>query len=241
MKKPNNTSWEALEKAWQKQIQESSDEVPSKLWDKLSERLDEKPAVPLWTRVRLSPWTWSAAAILAIVVGINWEIDTPIQPKTTAKVDIPLPKLAEPTKIADLTSIEPRSEQHSKHIAKPEPEQLYTPAVEPGVEIQEQQPIVAKAEAKQEQTEEVWVRIDINPVEENVKPVLVSQQDAPVVTKKKTFLGRLLKQVKQVASGEQLDWQELKEGNRSLEDGIHQVANTYYRTEQTIKQTFQIQ
>jgi hypothetical protein len=54
-------------------------------------------------------------------------------------------------------------------------------------------------------------------------------------------VGRLLKQVKQVVAGEQLDWQQLKEGNQPLEDGIHKVANTYYRTEQTIKQTFQIQ
>jgi hypothetical protein len=46
MKEPNNTSWEALEKAWQKQIQETSDEVPSRLWDELATRLDEKPARP---------------------------------------------------------------------------------------------------------------------------------------------------------------------------------------------------
>jgi hypothetical protein len=241
MKEPKNTSWEALDKAWQKQIQESSDEVPSKLWEELAERLDEKPAGPLWTRVRLSPWTWSAAAILAIVVGINWDSNIPVQPKTTAEAEIQLPKMNEPTKIADLASIEPRSEQHSEHIAKSEPNQLYTPAVEPGVEVQEPQPLVAKAEAKPEQPEEVWVRIDINPVEENVKPAVVAQQEPPILAKKKTFLGRLLKQVKQVAAGEQLDWQELKEGNRSLEDGIHQVANTYYRTEQTVKQTFQIQ
>jgi hypothetical protein len=51
----------------------------------------------------------------------------------------------------------------------------------------------------------------------------------------------LIKQVKQVVAGEELDWQQLKEGNRPLEDGIHQVANTYYRAEQTVKQTFQIQ
>lgn len=241
MKEPKNTSWEALEKAWQKQIQESSDEIPSKLWEELAERLDEKPAIPLWTRVRLSPWTWSAAAILAIVVGLKWDSNIPVQPKTTTEAKIQLPKLVEPPKMPILASSERISEQHSEDIRKPEPNQLYTPAVEPGVEVQEQQPLVAKAEAKPEQPEEVWVRIDINPAEENVKPAAVAQQEAPVLTKKKTFLGRLLKQVKQVAAGEQLDWQALKEGNRSLEDGIHQVANTYYRTEQTVKQTFQIQ
>jgi hypothetical protein len=100
---------------------------------------------------------------------------------------------------------------------------------------------IAKAEEKPEQVEEIWVRIDINPVEENVKPVVLAKQEPSEITKKKTFIGRILKQVKQVAAGEQLNWQELKEGNRHLEDGIHQVVNTYYRTEQTVKQTFQIQ
>jgi hypothetical protein len=100
---------------------------------------------------------------------------------------------------------------------------------------------IGKVEEKPEQSEEIWVRVDIDPVEEIINPVRVAKQAELPVKKKKTFVGRLLKQVKQVVAGEQLDWQQLKEGNQPLEDGIHQVANTYYRTEQTIKQTFQIQ
>jgi hypothetical protein len=241
MKEPKNTSWEALEKAWQKQIQETNDEVPSKLWGELSARLDEKAAVPLWTRLRLSPWTWSAAAIMAIVIGLNWAITTPTQQKTLARKESQIPRMNEPAKSTVLASIKQIPLQHSERNIHLEPNQSYVPVVEPIASLPDQQPIVAQTEAKPEQSEEVWVRIDINPVEENSKPVVQAQQEAPVVTKKKTFLGRLLKQVKQVAAGEQLDWQELKEGNRTLEDGIHQVANTYYRTEQTVKQTFQIQ
>jgi hypothetical protein len=178
---------------------------------------------------------------MAIFIGLNWAITTPTQQKSLAKKENQIPRMDELEESPVLASIKRIPQQHSERNMNLEADQLYTPAVEPGVELTDQHPIVAQTEVKQEQSEEVWVRIDINPVEENVKPAVVAQQEAPVLTKKKTFLGRLLKQVKQVAAGEQLDWQELKEGNRSLEDGIHQVANTYYRTEQTVKQTFQIQ
>ena len=241
MKEPNNTSWEALEKAWQKQIQESSDEVPSKLWEELEARLDEKPARPLWTRVSLSPWTWSAAALLAIVIGINWESSTPTPQQTVAQANVQAPVKEQISVVAE----EERHERVSRIQSKPEilrhAQDQTTPAIEQVVVSQEPNVTIAKAEEKPEQVEEIWVRIDINPVEENVKPVVLAKQEPSEITKKKTFIGRILKQVKQVAAGEQLNWQELKEGNRHLEDGIHQVVNTYYRTEQTVKQTFQIQ
>jgi len=241
MKEPNNTSWEALEKAWQKQIQESSDEVPSKLWEELEARLDEKPARPMWTRVSLSPWTWSAAAILAIVIGINWESSTPTTQQTVAQTKVQTPAKEQISVVAK----EERHERVSRIQSKPEiprhAQDQTTPAIEQVVVTQEPNVTIAKAEEKPEQVEEIWVRIDINPVEENVKPVVLAKQEPSEITKKKTFIGRILKQVKQVAAGEQLNWQELKEGNRPLEDGIHQVVNTYYRTEQTVKQTFQIQ
>jgi hypothetical protein len=241
MKEPKNTSWEALEKAWQKQIQETSDDVPANLWEELSTRLDEKAVVPLWTRLRLSPWTWSAAAMFAVAIGLNWPINTPTQQKTLAAKESQVPRMNELVESPVLASIKRIPQQQSERNMNPELNQVYTPAVEPGVQLTDQQPIVAQTEPKPDLPEEVWVRIDINPVDEEVRPAVVAQQEIPVITKKKTFLGRLLKQVKQVAAGEQLDWQALKEGNRSLEDGIHQVANTYYRTEQTVKQTFQIQ
>jgi hypothetical protein len=247
MKEPNNTSWEALEKAWQKQIQETSDEVPSRLWDELATRLDEKPARPLWTRVSLSPWTWSAAAIIAIVIGINWENSTPTTHHTVAKAKVQAP-VNEQINVVVQEKKEEKDIRHT-YVVKNQPKPvILSPSQEDATSNIEQvvvseQPGVALAKAaeKPEQAEEIWVRIDINPVEENAKPIALAQQDSPVITKKKTFIGRILKQVKQVAAGEQLNWQELKEGNRPLEDGIHLVVNTFYRTEQSIKQTFQIQ
>jgi hypothetical protein len=116
MKEPNNTSWEALEKAWQKQIQESNDEVPSKLWEELEARLDEKPARPMWTRVSLSPWTWSAAAILAIVIGINWESSTPTTQQTVAQTKVQTPAKEQISVVAK----EERHERVSRIQSKPE-------------------------------------------------------------------------------------------------------------------------
>ncbi|MBP6055187.1 MAG: hypothetical protein KA527_06065 [Cytophagaceae bacterium] len=240
MKKPNNTSWEALEKAWQKQIQAQESDIPANMWERMEQRMDEKPVRPLW--LRMNTWVWSAAAVLAVIIGLNWEgnVEMPQQSNTIQQAISSGIKSSAATNTLALAVREPNT--------KPQPisnvlsNQAITPAAEPIVIQKDPQPQVAQAEKAPEQPEEVWVRIDIDPVEETAKSISVAQrEDVPVLTKKKTFVGRLLKQVKQVVAGEQLDWQELKEGNRSLEDGIHQVANTYYRTEQTVKQTFQIQ
>lgn len=240
MKKPNNTSWEALEKAWQKQIQAQESDIPANMWERMEQRLDEKPVRPFW--LRMNTWVWSAAAVLAVIIGLNWE------------GNVELPQQSNPLQQAVSSETKPSVSSNASSLAVSEPitkpkstsntlsNHVITPTAEPIVIQKDPQPLVAQAEKAPEQPEEVWVRIDIDPVEETAKPTSVAQrEDVPVLTKNKTFVGRLLKQVKQVVAGEQLDWQSLKEGNRSLEDGIHQVANTYYRTEQTVKQTFQIQ
>ena len=240
MKKPNNTSWEALEKAWQKQIQAQESDIPANMWERMEQRMDEKPVRPLW--LRMNTWVWSAAAVLAVIIGLNWEsnVEMPQQSNTMQQAISSVTKLSVATNAPALAVSEPITKP--KSISNALSNQAMPPAVEPIVIQKDPQPQVAQAEKAPEQPEEVWVRIDIDPVEETAKSISVAQrEDVPVLTKKKTFVGRLLKQVKQVVAGEQLDWQELKEGNRSLEDGIHQVANTYYRTEQTVKQTFQIQ
>ncbi len=243
MKKPNNTSWEALEKAWQKQIQAQESDVPENMWERMEQRMDKKTIRPLG--FRMTPWVWSAAAVLALIVGLNWEnnVDLPQHTKAITQTAGSTKRLSANTPTPILAAAAPVSKPTTKQPAQSEANQFVTPSFQQPVIIpQEQQPVVAQAAKSPDQPEEIWVRIDINPIEETARPISVAQQeDVPVLTKKKTFVGRLLKQVKQVVAGEQLNWQELKEGNRSLEDGIHQVANTYYRTEQTVKQTFQIQ
>ncbi|MEK6548005.1 MAG: hypothetical protein AABZ56_06785 [Bacteroidota bacterium] len=242
MKKPNTTSWEVLEKAWQKQIQEKEVEVPTDLWDRIEKRLDEKPVRPLW--LQISTWAWSAAAVLAIVIGLNWGGDEPGQAhvKTKPKEIPSANESANPSSINQVAVAAQPTAPHAREVLARSLVSVEKPN-SPEIAAPVQTEVIAKPNEakKQEEQEEIWVRVDINPVEEIATPIAVVQQETFPTKKKKSLLGRLIKQVKQIADGERMDWQALKEGNRPLEDGIHQVANTYYRTEQTVKQTFQIQ
>jgi hypothetical protein len=243
MNEPNNTSWEELDKIWRKKIQDQSDEVPSNLWDKIETKLDEQEVRPMWTRIRLSPWTWSAAAVITILIGLNWNqspqeekgsplvVESKIKPTTLES--IPLSSDAE-----TIVSAQVRPTIDQEPSAPPVIEKLLN--VDSPIAEEAKEPIAAVA-PKQENDEEIWVRVDIDPVEEKAIPVAVAYRESEPPKQKQRGLGRFLKQLKQVVKGEQPVWQELREGKPSLIDGIHQVANTYYRTEQTVKQTFQLQ
>jgi len=241
MKKPNTTSWEVLEKAWQKQIQEKEVGVPTDLWDRIEKHMDEKPVRPMW--LQISTWAWSAAAVLAIVISLIWGGNDPDQALVHSKPkEIPTVNQSSIPTAMNQEAVSQLTAPHAKEVLARTLVSVEKPN-SPEIAAPIQTAIIAKTtEAPiQEEQEEIWVRVDINPVEEIAKPVAFEQQEAIPTKKKKSLLGRLIKQVKQIADGERMDWQTLKEGNRPLEDGIHQVANTYYRTEQTVKQTFQIQ
>lgn len=238
MKKPNNTSWEALDKAWQKQIREKEVDIPAGMWEQLENRLNKKPIKPLWIRINI--WTWSAAAVLAIIIGLNWESAPLSETKKNAKITIPELIQAQPVTRVKQKNPNMVLTSRPKQVIKKEVETIYSPALEQNMQL-EAPMALSKVEEKSEQTEEIWVSVDINPINESTKPLLVAETINVPVKKNKRILVQLIKQVKQVIEGERLDWQALKERNRPLEDGIHQVANTYYRTEQTVKQAFQIQ
>jgi hypothetical protein len=244
MNEPNNTSWEELDKVWRKKIQDQADDVPANLWDKIETRLDEQQVRPMWARVRMSPWTWSAAAVIAILIGLNWDQSMPEEKGNPLVVESKIkPSSSEPihlpADVEELTTTQAKPSVVRESLAPSVIEKL--PNVETQVMEEARAPIASVA-PKEEESEEIWVRVDIDPVKENAKPVSVAYQEEPEQPKqKKSGLGRFLKQLRQVVKGEQPDWEELREGKPSLVDGIHQVANTYYRTEQTVKQTFQIQ
>lgn len=245
MNEPNNTSWEELDKVWRNKIQEQVDEVPDGIWDKIETRLDEQHVRPMWTRVRMSPWTWSAAAVIAILIGLNWDQSIP------EEIEKPL-AVHSNTKPASATPLHSPSEHQETPVVAVsttiEASESFVPAIveklantETQVMEEAKEPIASVA-PKEAESEEIWVRVDIDPVKENAKPMSVAYQEETEQPKqKKSGLGRFLKQLRQVVKGEQPNWEELREGKPSLVDGIHQVANTYYRTEQTVKQTFQLQ
>lgn len=245
MNEPNNTSWEELDKVWRNKVQEQVDEVPDGIWDKIETRLNDQPVRPMWTRVRMSPWTWSAAAVIAILIGLNWNQSIPEENEK------PLAVLSNTKPASAAPLLSPSGDQETSFVAAStttEASELFVPTIVeklPNIETQvmeEAKEPIASVAPKEEASEEIWVRVDIDPVQENAKPVSVAyQEESEQPKQKKSGLGRFLKQLRQVVKGEQPDWEELREGKPSLVDGIHQVANTYYRTEQTVKQTFQLQ
>jgi hypothetical protein len=243
MNEPNNTSWEELDKVWRKKIQDQADDVPANLWDKIETRLDEQQVRPMWTRIRMSPWTWSAAAVITILIGLNWnqgKQEEKVNPLVVESKTKPTPSetIKLPSDVETIVAIQAKPTIMRESLAPTIIEKL--PAVEKQVMEEAKEPIAAVA-PKQEVSDEIWVRVDIDPVEQKAEPIAVAYQENDQPAQKPRKLGRFLKQLKQIVKGEEPIWQELREGKPSLIDGIHQVANTYYRTEQTVKQTFQLQ
>jgi hypothetical protein len=79
--------------------------------------------------------------------------------------------------------------------------------------------------------------VDIDPIEEKSVTPVTEVTEKPI--KRKRNLIRQL--IRQVIVGEPGGWREIANSNDKLSDGIHQVANTVIRTEQSVKQTLQIQ
>jgi hypothetical protein len=94
-------------------------------------------------------------------------------------------------------------------------------------------PVIDK---KEESQDIVTVRLDIDPiVEEEVKPAFTQQK------RRKSLFGKIVGEIRQALDGEPVNWQKLKEGNPAFENNIHNVANTYVKTEENLKRTLQIQ
>ncbi len=240
MKESNTNAWNKIDKVWSEKMQDRVEEVPAGLWDQIETRLDERAIRPFWTRVRMSPWTWSAAAILVILLGLNWNPNTTegeVKLATEAAFQKPIEGPAKMTYSTESVKMQ-KINNPIAHLAISTVTIEKAPNIETPVIETAQEPIAATA-PKQDESEEIWVRVDIDPVVENTKPVAYQELNQP--KPRQRGFGRFIKQLKQVIKGEEPDWQEIQAGKPALVDGIHQVANTYYRTEQTVKQTFQIQ
>jgi hypothetical protein len=83
----------------------------------------------------------------------------------------------------------------------------------------------------------IYVRVDIDPIEENQIQPAIEEYEKPV-KRKRNLLGQILRQV---IAGEPGGWRDIATSNEKLTEGIHQVANTVIRTEQSLKQTLQLQ
>lgn len=233
MKEEHKNTWEHVEAQWRGQMAQQEEPAPAFNWDQL-DASNSRPIIPLWRRVTQSPWAW--AAVLGLSIGLNWQ-----NVETTQTV---LPSVAVTQKQMEETSEQLISKQDVPKVrvqmTKPvgiatKPADISPVAVE---EIAVAKAVdLPKAVETKDEEEVVLVRIDIDPIEEK-KAILVQENFEKPVKRKRNLLGQIFRQV---ISGEPGGWREIANSNDKLSDGIHLVANTVIRTEQSVKQTLQFQ
>ena len=228
-------NWNSVEEKWREQLQNKSDDIPEGLWSRIEERLEEKP-------VRRFPIYWAAAAMVLIAVGLSWNwnavpeettVVTNVATTAPTSSETPVSQIVEESN-ETLTSnpiptIPVRStsdEQEPVLLSEP----VVTEEIKQKEEVAAVQPLV---ESKAEPEEIVTVRLDIDPIQEEERPL--------VKRRKRSLFGKIVGEIRQALDGEPVNWQKLKEGNPAFENNIHNIANTYIKTEENLKRTLQIQ
>ena len=228
-------NWNSVEEKWREQLQNKSDDIPEGLWSRIEERLEKKPE-------RRFPIYWAAAAMLLIAVGLSWNWNAvPEETRAVASVATTAPTSSE-TPVSQsveeatqtLASSPISTAAVSSTADEQEPVQISEPVVTEEIKHKEEvaavQPLV---ESKAEPVEIVTVRLDIDPIQEEERPV--------AKRRKRSLFGKIVGEIRQALDGEPVNWQKLKEGNPAFENNIHNVANTYIKTEENLKRTLQIQ
>lgn len=247
MKNQHNDSWDKIEKNWRDKLQGHSLPPSEDLWSQLEEQLSkkEKPKPVFISQNSLRKYGYWAA-IFVLSIGLNWyfvwnkktEEPSIVQLKIPSKRPLLIPSVAKTPKPASLVK-EPRIQANASkqfHSTHPVEKVIEHERVEnnPIIPLPEQKTeVIANQPMEQESSEEVWVKVSIDPLP--ASPALEKLTEARPVEKKKKNLFKLITQIKNLMNGESNN-QEVPE---NLRGGIHQVANTYYRTEEKLKQTFQ--
>ena len=230
MKDEHKNTWEQIDARWRAQLGGKVEPAPEFNWKQLDD-VTSRPVVPLWRKVSLSPWSW--AAVLALSIGLNWqsvETEPTVLPVFASEKNV----VIAPTEPLLVSQVEKQGIPN-RHVAveiKPDtPQQIPVPEIEVAKSVELPQ------ETKSEEDEVILVRVDIDPIEEkSVTPV--TEVIEKLVKPKRNLISQL---IRQVIVGEPGGWREIANSNDKLSDGIHQVANTVIRTEQSVKQTLQIQ
>ena len=230
MKEENKHTWEQLEAQWRKRLHEQEEPAPAFNWEQLDAK-SARPMIPLWQKVVQSPVAW--AAVLGLSIGLNWQ-QVDYTPTSMPVFEVSRKRPIERT----VPSIIQNSDPQEAKIVRVEEESQ--PALITPNPVQTAEPVfVAELPqvSKADEEEVVFVRIDIDPVEENHIQSAVEVNEKPI-KRKRNLLGQILRQVIVREAG---GWRNIANSNDKLTEGIHQVANTVIRTEQTVKQTLQFQ
>ncbi|MFL0161217.1 hypothetical protein [Aquirufa salirivi] len=264
MKKSSVDNWDSLEKKWQEKLDSHEEEVPAAIWNQIEKKLDEKKGRAVPFIIHRRQWSW--AAVLFISFGIGWwqlsnpdalvdesKIANHIQTEIHAPVQH-LPNSNTPEIVESNKSTNPITVNHVEpivsHRSHTSSIQETRSTVASSSEIEESNPntnpiILADNRAFEKEKpaslakeESVEMLIDIQPSQANNQEKENSYVPEPS-KKRNSLFARVVKQLRQAIDGEPVDWQTLKQGDPKLENSIHQVVNTYIKTEQVVQRTFQ--
>lgn len=261
MKNSKENNWELFDRNYKKVIDSKVDLVNPDLWNKISKKLDlqkEKKKVLWWQN---SNYRWAWAAILLIAIGISWQKFNPelIQIIQTNQIELSLKANSSSQKNSTKTNpsrvyLNPSVElvhQTKKKFIPLKSNAVESPMNHNSIETIAQVSLtdeVIKDESRSNISDEnlvikdeiIWVRVDIKPLEEQVKIMdeLNSNFEKKPIRRKLSLLN-LVQQIKHVLKGE---FQEAEFKNSDaifFENQVHQVANQYIKTAEIIKQKFQ--
>ena len=228
--------WNSVDEKWREQLSNKSEDIPEGLWSRLEERLEEKPS-------RRFPIYWAAAAMLLIALGLSWNWNTPAEEEAAEltrvieKTEVPVEK--DESSVSEPLIVQNKAAKSTFANASFKPVSIEESPVSVVVDSPKEEMVAAVPifEKKEESPEIVTVRLDIDPImeEEEVKPAFTQQK------RRKSLFGKIVGEIRQALDGEPVNWQKLKEGNPAFENNIHNVANTYIKTEENLKRTLQIQ
>ena len=228
--------WNSVDEKWREQLSNKSEDIPEGLWSRLEERLEEKPT-------RRFPIYWAAAAMFLIALGLSWNWNAPAEEEASEltrvieKTEVPVEKIA--ASVSEPLIVQNKAAKSTFANASFKPVSIEESPVSVVVDSPKEEMVAAVPifEKKEESPEIVTVRLDIDPImeEEEVKPAFTQQK------RRKSLFGKIVGEIRQALDGEPVNWQKLKEGNPAFENNIHNVANTYIKTEENLKRTLQIQ
>ena len=178
-----------------------------------------------------------------IALGLSWNWNAPAEEEASEltrvieKTEVPVEK--DEASVSELLIVPTKADKSTFANASFKPTSIEESPISVVVDSPKEEMVAAVPifEKKEESPEIVTVRLDIDPImeEEEVKPAFTQQK------RRKSLFGKIVGEIRQALDGEPVNWQKLKEGNPAFENNIHNVANTYIKTEENLKRTLQIQ
>jgi hypothetical protein len=266
MKNPKNTSWKELDANWKEKLHQQSELPQNDIWVQINQQLNT-PIVTKEKKKKilfLSYWSW--AAIFALAIGLFWikiiqtndtKIERTAQFKGKEKRRVIEERREKREERKVIVARREKREERNVIVARREKREERNVIVA-GREKREERKVfeesretqnlpidferikteekIAAETKKMVQDNEIWVKINIDPIHKNtITENIVSVNEKPEQAKKKKLFVNFIKQIKNILDGENPS----KDNPSHFHEGIHQVANTYYKTEEKLKQTFQ--